>query len=224
MPVDAEGVLELRRALKKLAPEMAKESQREISGLLRSIVNNARGFVPSEAPLSGWASENGSWGNSPRRYNAGEIRRGITFSSAPSKPNKNGFRALAAIYNKSAAGAIYETAGRKSGMLGRKVAPSVQHYADAGTRNARADYMVRSSDKAYSQSANPKAGEQFIGAMGKMYEAKRQQGQSGRLSRKMNGRLIFRAWGEDQGKVNAKIMKAIEKSLDKVVIATKKAA
>jgi hypothetical protein len=33
---------------------------------------------------------------------------------SPSKPNKNGFVALARILNKSAAGAIYETAGRKN--------------------------------------------------------------------------------------------------------------
>lgn len=224
MPAEVTGALELRRALKKLAPDIAKESQKEISGLLRSIVNNARGFVPSEAPLSGWASDKGVWGQGARRYDAGEIKRGITFSAAPSKPNNRGFRALAAIYNKSAAGAIYETAGRKSGMNGRPAAPSVQHYANAGTPFAKADYKVRSSDKAYSQSANPKAGAQFIGAMGKMYEAKRQQGQGGRVSRKMNGRLIFRAWGEDQGKVNARVLKAIEKSVDNVVVAANKAA
>jgi hypothetical protein len=224
MPVDAVGVLELRKALKKLAPDMAKESQREIAGLLRSISNKAKGFVPSEAPLSGWASHKGIWGEGARRYDAGEIKRGITFSAAPSKPNKQGFRALAAIYNKSAAGAIYETAGRKSGADGRPWAPSVQHYANAGTPFAKADYMIRNSDKAYSQSGNPNAGKQFIAAMGPIYKATRKEGQTGRVSRKMNGRLIFRAWGEDNGKVNAKIMKAIEGSLDKVVTATRKAA
>jgi hypothetical protein len=84
MPAEVTGALELRRALKKLAPDLAKESQKEISGLLRSIVNNARGFVPSEAPLSGWGKKVGVWEN--RSYDAGEIRRGITFSASPSKP------------------------------------------------------------------------------------------------------------------------------------------
>lgn len=222
MPAEVTGALELRRALKKLAPDMAKESQKEIAGLLRGVVNNARGFVPSEAPLSGWGKKVGLWAG--RAYDAADIRRGITYSAAPSKPNKNGFRSLATIYNKSAAGAIYETAGRKSGMDGRPWAPSVQHYANAGTRKARPDYMVRSSDKKYSQSANPNAGKQFIGAMGEMYKAQRAQGQGGRVSRKMNGRLIFRAWGEDQGKVNARVLKAIERSVDNVVIAANKAA
>jgi hypothetical protein len=60
--------------------------------------------------------------------------------------------------------------------------------------------------------------------MGEMYKSTRQEGQRGRVSRKMNGRLIFRAWGEDQGKTNALVVKAIEKSLNNVVQLTKKAA
>jgi hypothetical protein len=213
MPAEVTGALELRRALKKLAPDLAKESQKEISGLLRSIVNNARGFVPSEAPLSGWGKAVGTWGEGDRRYDSGEIRRGITFSASPSKPSKNGYRSLATIYNKSAAGAIYETAGRKN-PLGQ---PS-----QASTRGKYSSY-VDTSNKV-NKSANPNAGKQFIDSMGPMYKAQRQQGQGGRVSRKMNGRLIFRAWGEDQGKVNARVLKAIEKSVDNVVVAANRAA
>jgi hypothetical protein len=213
MPVDAKGVLELRRAIKKIAPDVSKESQKEIAGLLRSISNKAKGFVPSEAPLSGWASSKGIWGEGARRYDAGEIKRGITFSSAPSKPNKRGFRSLAAIYNKSAAGAIYETAGRKN--------PMGQPHQET-TRGKYSSYIDTSNK--VSKSANPNAGKQFIDSMGQIYKATRQEGQTGRVSRKMNGRLIFRAWGEDNGKVNAKIMKAIEKSLHNVEQATRRAA
>jgi len=213
MPAEVTGALELRRALKKLAPDLAKESQREISGLLRSITNKARGFVPSEAPLSGWGKAVGVWGTSARRYDSGEIKRGITFSAAPSKANKNGFRSLATIYNKSAAGAIYETAGRKNPM---------GQPSQASTRGKYSSYIDTSSK--VNKSANPNAGKQFIGAMGEMYKAQRQEGQGGRVSRKMNGRLIFRAWGEDNGKVNARVLKAIEKSVDNVVIAANRAA
>lgn len=214
MPVDAKGILKLRREFKKLAPDMAKESQREIAGLLRSITNKAKGFVPSEAPLSGWASSNGIWGDSPRRYDAGEIKRGITFSATPSKPNKRGFRSLATIYNKSAAGAIYETAGRKN-PNGQPPSQRTIAY-----RNGKI-VPAWQSGKNLNTSANPNAGKQFIDSMGEIYKATRKEGQSGRVSRKLNGRLIFRAWGEDNGKVNAQVIKAIEKSLDKVVIATK---
>jgi hypothetical protein len=57
--------------------------------------------------------------------------------------------------------------------------------------------------------------------MGQMYVAKRQAGQGGRVGRKMNGRLIFRAWGEDQGRTNAAVIKAIEKSMSKALQVTK---
>ena len=214
MPVDVTGALELRKALKKLAPDMAKESQKEIAGLLRSVTNKAKGYVPSQAPLSGWASSKGIWGDSPRRYDASEIKRGITFSAAPSKPNKRGFRSMAAIFNKSAAGAIYETAGRKNPM-GQPAAKRTIAY--------RGGQIVPAwqSGKDINTSANPYAGKQFIDAMPPIYKAQRQEGQRGRSSRKMNGRLIFRAWGEDQGRTNAAVVKAIEKSVLKVVKVTK---
>jgi len=120
MPTEVTGALELRKALKEYAPSLAKESQKEISGVLRPITAKARGFLPSneEAP-SGWLKREGAkgrWAN--RYYDASIARRGVTFSASPSKANNKGFRSLAAIYNKSAAGAIYETAGRKSGVTG----------------------------------------------------------------------------------------------------------
>lgn len=208
MPVDAKGVLELRRAIKQIAPDVSKESQKEIGSLLRVITNRAKGFVPSEAPLSGWGESRGVWAN--RTYNAGDIKRGITFSAAPSKANKRGFRSLATIYNKSAAGAIYETAGRKN--------PNGQPHQET-TRGKNSSYIDTSSQ--VNKSANPNAGKQFIDALPPIYKVQRKQGQAGRVSRKMNGRLIFRAWGEDQGKVNALVLKAIERSVDKVLVITK---
>lgn len=222
MPAEVTGLVELRKALKILAPDMAKESQKEVAGLLRSITNKAKGFVPSEAPLSGWASSSGLWGESTRRYDASEIRRGITFSASPSRPNKRGYRSLAAIYNKSAAGAIYETAGRKN-PNGQPPARRVTGWTGGAFGKGVIGDVWETGSKV-NKSANPKAGKQFIDSMGEMYVAKRQAGQGGRITRKMNGRLIFRAWGEDQGRVNAKVLKALEKSVDKVVMATRRAA
>ena len=215
MPAEVVGALELRKAMKLLVPDIAKESQKEIAGLLRSITNKARGYVPSEAPLSGWGKAVGLWEN--RVYDAGTIKRGITFSAAPSRPNKSGFRSLATIYNKSAAGAIYETAGRKNPM-GQPAAKRTIAY-----RNGQI-VPAWESGKNINTSANPYAGKQFIEAMPPLYKAKRQEGQRGRSSRKMNGRLIFRAWGEDQGRTQAKVIKAIENSLHKVEVATRRAA
>ena len=120
MPVEVKGAIALRKALRQFEPDLAKETTKEISSFLKPVVKNARGFLPSneEAP-SGWLkrpNQGGRWAN--RSYDAAEARRGVTFKSTPSKPNRNGFRSLATIFNKSAAGAIYETAGRKSGITG----------------------------------------------------------------------------------------------------------
>ena len=116
MPVELDNAVALSKALKNYAPDLAKETQKEIAGHLRKVVNQARGFVPAQSPLSGWGNQTGIW--EYRAFNAGIMKRGIGYSTTPSKPNKRGFRSLATIFNKSAAGAIYETAGRKSGITG----------------------------------------------------------------------------------------------------------
>jgi hypothetical protein len=168
MPAEVSGALELRKALRQYAPELAKESQRELAGVLKPLVKDAKGFLPSnqEAP-SGWLKREGAkgrWAN--RFYDAAIARRGIVYQTSPTKANKKGFRSLATVYNKSAAGAIYETAGRKSGVTGN---------------------------------FTPKLGGELKG-----------KGQ------KMTGRVIFRAWSEDQGKTNAAVIRAIENTNEKV--------
>jgi len=120
MPVKLQGAVALRKALAIVEPTLAKETSKEIASFLKPVVNNARGFLPSnEQAPSGWlkrSNAGGRWAN--RSYDYQEARKGITFKSSPSKPNRRGFVALASIFNKSAAGAIYETAGRKSGITG----------------------------------------------------------------------------------------------------------
>ena len=219
MPTEVKGALELRKALRKVEPTLAKETEKEIRNLLKVVAVKARGFVPSDAPLSGWGKAVGIWEN--RVFSSSDIKRGIGYSTAPSKPNKRGFRSIATIFNKSAAGSIYETAGRLSGPEGRGQAPLVDAYKNAGTPFARqAGYQKMSSDKTKSQSANPYAGRQFIEALPPLVDSQ-QSGVAGRRTRKTKGRLLFRAWSEDQGKTNAAVLKAIEKSMDTALRVTK---
>jgi len=120
MPVKLQGAVALRKALAIVEPTLAKETNKEIASFLKPVVIQARGYLPSnEQAPSGWLKNSnigGRWAN--RYYDQGIARKGITFKSSPSKANRNGFQALASIFNKSAAGAIYETAGRKSGVTG----------------------------------------------------------------------------------------------------------
>ena len=121
MPTEVKGAIALRKALRQFEPDLAKETTKEIASFLKPVVTKARGFLPSNEEVpSGWVkrpNQDGRWAN--RSYDAAEARRGVTYKSSPSKANRNGFRSLATIFNKSAAGAIYETAGRKSGITGK---------------------------------------------------------------------------------------------------------
>lgn len=120
MPVELQGAIALKKALRKFEPDLAKETNKEIASFLKPLVRDARGFLPSneDAP-SGWLKRENAGGKwATRYYDQAEARRGITYRTGTSKPNRRGFRSVASILNKSAAGAIYETAGRKSGITG----------------------------------------------------------------------------------------------------------
>jgi hypothetical protein len=79
---------------------------------------------------------------------------------------------------------------------------------------------VRNSDKKMNRSANPNAGKQFIDAMPPLVDSQ-QSNSAGRRTRKTKGRLMFRAWAEDQGRTTAAVVKAIESANNKVVVLTK---
>jgi hypothetical protein len=213
MPTEVKGALALRKALKNFAPDLALETQKELGNLLKPITNKARGFIPARAPLSGWARSSSTVWGSDRIWSTGKARRGIGYKTTPSKPNKQGFRALARVVNASAAGAIYETAGRLN-PNGREQAPMARVVRESQSNYGK---MIRSGNKNQSKSNNPGAGNMFIEAMnqyGGIVDANNQTG-AGRRSRKMKGRAIFRAWKEDGGKTNAAIIKAIENSKEK---------
>jgi hypothetical protein len=201
------GAIELRKALRKIEPTLAKESQKEIANLLKVVTRRARGYVPSEAPLSGWGNAVGIWEN--RVFRSSEVRRGIGYSTSPSKPNRRGFRSLATIFNKSAAGAIYETAGR----LNPQGQPSQE-----STRGVFSSYIDTSNK--VNKSANNNAGRQFIDALPPLVDSQ-QSNVAGRRTRKTKGRLLFRAWAVDQGKTNAAVIKAMEKSVNTAIAVTK---
>jgi len=220
MPTTVKGALELRKALKQFTPDLAIETRKEMAAVLKPITTKARGFIPSNAPLSGWAKPSeGKWGR--LQWSSATAKRGIGYKTSPSRPNRKGFRSLARIVNASAAGALYETAGRRNPQ-GRPQAPTYRVLLPGHENFGK---NIRSGSKDQSLSNNPNAGQQFIDALnntGKIVDAyQREQGQSGRASRKMRGRAIFRAWAEDGGKTTAGVIKAIENSAAKFNAQTK---
>ena len=210
MPVELKGADKLRKALREFEPDLAKKTTKEMAAALKPITNKARGYMPSNTQmLSGWTSATSSENTVKYRvfpkYDQTEAKRGVKYSTSPSKPNRRGFVSLARIINASAGGAIYETAGRKN-PVGQPVF----------TRTKFTPASYREDGKGYNKSLNPKAGKQFINranSLGELVNARpRQQGQAGRATRKMTGRVIFRAFAEDQGKTSAAVIKAIGNS------------
>jgi hypothetical protein len=179
MQIELRGNADLRKALRRFAPDLEKSLKLELKRGLAPIAQTARGYVPSQSPLSGWSGRSFNEGFFPT-YNAGTIKSKIGFSTAVTKKNAKGFNSMASVFNNSRAGAIYESAGR-NGAQGQ---PWVGPNGPAG--------------KKYSHSRNPKAGEQFIGAMPPL---------TGSL--KGRGRLIFKAWTQNKGVAEGIVNKAI---------------
>jgi len=236
MPVELEGAVQLRLALKRFAPDLSKQTQIEMGAVLKTVTSVARGFVPSDGQvLSGWTknlsgAENLVYRPFPK-FNSVQAKAGITYSTSPSKPNRNGFVALARILNKSAGGAIYETAGRKNkdGQPNYERKGLVYRTGSNGPGDFQINYYLPPAGgdrKGYNNSANPKAGKQFIdnlNSTGQLVNA-RPKGMVGRPTTKETGRLIYRAWAEDNGRANAAIIKALETSAANFYELTKRAA
>jgi hypothetical protein len=144
MPTEVKGAVELRKALRQFEPELAKETTKEIASFLKPLTAKARGFMPTneEAP-SGWLKRENAQGRwATRYYDQGEARRGITYKNSPSKVNRKGWRSIASIINKSPGGAIYETAGRKSGITGN-FTPKLGGQLDGRTQKMRGRGIFR---------------------------------------------------------------------------------
>ena len=51
MPASVKGGVELRKALRKFAPDLGKETQKEIAGALKPITKTAKGYLPDDGSV-----------------------------------------------------------------------------------------------------------------------------------------------------------------------------
>lgn len=116
-----EGLKPTLKALQEFDKNAVKEFNKVINSELASAKKDAQGFVSSKPPLSGWNTQPAR--NPRTRGGAGWpawdqsiIKAGISTSKAEGKVNKaKGYTTSAgALKNRSAAGVIYELAGRKN--------------------------------------------------------------------------------------------------------------
>lgn len=195
MPAVVQGLVETKRALREFAPDLKRNLDREARSFLRVMVSDAKGFVPANSPLSGWqihskgkritAQTSAFSTRSFPLFQTAEIKAGLVSKVGGMKPTRSGFRAEYALQNKSAAGAIYETAGR--------VHPDGLPWG--GPKASPTDHKV-------SHSRNPKAGKHFIAAINNTDGYRQIHG-------KKDGRLIYRTVEKDNGKAIRGITDAV---------------
>lgn len=127
------GVRETLTALKSMEPEYAKVFSKTVNKAVGTVRDRARGYIPHEAPMSGWernAQESGAWAT--RAWDAAAVKRKIV-STQPRRRTKNsGFIYERAVENKSAPGMIYELAGTKSMGRDRRGARFIFNIAETG--------------------------------------------------------------------------------------------
>jgi len=203
MPVNITGVQGTLKAMRQFDPDLAKQMNKQIKGAMLPIRDKARGYAPANSEmLSNWTKAGGSDATIKYRafpkYDQSETQKGIIYKQSANKRSRNGFQAVYFIANNSAGGAIYETAGRKSGLGGRPTT----HQA----RLKGGGSFTQSGTRRDNNSLNPNAGKQLMAPMGPLVGNYDQS----RSSRTANtGRLIFRAWSEDQGRVTHAVQLAI---------------
>ena len=141
MPTEVKGVVEARKILRKLAPETLKAYNAQIAAPLKEIIQAARSDVPetienlSRFNYPGYERESRTGRNRAfPSFEANVVRRGLTYSLAKSRSNRSGWSSLVSLLNKSAAGAIIETAGRQN----RYGSPE----SKSNNRNAGKDFIA----------------------------------------------------------------------------------
>lgn len=168
MPASVKGAVELRKALRKFTPDLAKETQKQIKTALVPITKSAKGYVPDRGQiLSGWLPRQTSEATFPS-FNPALVKSGIGYKTTPSRANSRGFKSLASVFNKTRAGAIYERMG--------KLSPDSRFVIN---QDGKFRAPLKGKDR-------------------------------------MQGRVLYRAYDENNGKARQAVLDAIKTSADKL--------
>lgn len=219
MPVNVVGLDLLKSNLRRYDKDMAKVLDMTMKQAMSDFVHRAQSYVPGEAELTNWNKRAKKPAHGRKTswpvWRASQARSGIKAVTSRSRTNLKGFISMARVENTSRVGAIYETAGRKNPMGQMKdpyVQTKSQFFADKHRGNLPWEKRYYNSNHKYSGSNNPRAGQQFIEALPKLWNAdpKLDIKTPGKKTRKFKGRLIFRSLANDNGRTIAKLMNSIE--------------
>jgi hypothetical protein len=113
------GIKETLDALKQFDKNAVKRFNKVINTELAGAERDAKGLITEDPPMSGWRKADAARGKTRGGagwpgWNAGEIKSKITKTKAQGKVRGDYTTSAGALLNKSAAGAIFEVAGRQA--------------------------------------------------------------------------------------------------------------
>jgi hypothetical protein len=143
------GIKETIDALKNFDKDAVKRFNKVINNELAGAERDARNIIQDEPPMSGWRKADAAKGRTRGGqgwpgWNAGEIKSKITKTKAQGKVRGDYTTSAGALLNKSAAGSIFEVAGRVASGTKRMTAQSSsgQFLRTLGNRFGKASRVV----------------------------------------------------------------------------------
>lgn len=140
------GIKETLDALKDFDKDAVKRFNKVINNELKNAEQDARNIISEDPPMSGWSKFDAAKGRTRGGagwpgWNAGEIRSKITKTKAQGKTRGDYTTSAGSLLNKSAAGAIFEVAGRKTKATAGRTS-SAQFLRNLGNRFGKASRVV----------------------------------------------------------------------------------
>ena len=216
MPAKVVGVEDVLKGLSFFDDDMYDRIKTVLGPLMRDVESTAKSYVPGNSEmLSGWSkpiSSDIKYRPFPK-YDSAMVRGGIGYKEGQNKKFKNGFQVENYVYNVSAAGRIYETAGRVNPQ-GRAPFTSINEGGGVVAYEKEQTRKTRSRSTRSYNSNNPFAGYQFVTSLETLTSQPKLPGmRSG--TRKTKGRLIYKAWAKKSPAIYQEIVNTINtKAID----------
>jgi hypothetical protein len=129
--IEIVGLGDTLKAMRVYSPNALKEYQKEVRDAANIVVRVARQAIPAEPPMRNWRKISPRKARSTPRphtdprvnprggtgwpiWNSAEIRAGIKVSTAKKRQRGESWGSLLRVENRTASGAIFEVAGRRS--------------------------------------------------------------------------------------------------------------
>lgn len=192
MPVEVSGLNETLKALSQFEPDLAKNLSRQVRAALTPVQKKAQGYAPNNIPgLSQWNITQTGYKINARTSAFAQVGR---FPKYNASIVRRGIRIFLGATRPNSNGFIAQY--RISNMTASGAILETAAVAQPWDRKAKGHK--------FSHSINPNAGKHFVEALGGNLE--------GYGNKK--GRVLYRAWNEDEGKALTTTLKAVDMTVE----------